>query len=226
MILKRHIACAGATCNPRAPSYTPTVPKTNGTGIGVPNEAASKPQQRVRLFCSRLVMPSMVAGREEPKGSPVPHRYANFRFSHHPQLALGVAVHAPQMRHTMTHPSAHPAQRQSAFIFSPRGARFAAKRADHAQLRWIGDGIGLDTSQAATINFIDQGGRVESLTLAETLARADEIDARGLHRILAAARCAFEAGDLSEADAQAWQQADVEVLAAADRALPAVAGEA
>ncbi|MDW3681626.1 Rha family transcriptional regulator [Cupriavidus sp. CV2] len=206
MLLKRHIGFIGASCNPRAPSYTAIVPKTNGTGIGVPNEAASKPQQRVRLFCSRLVMPSMVAGREEPKGSPVPHRYANFRFSHHPQLALGEAVHAPQMRHNMTHPSALPEQTQSAFLFSPKCARVVAKRADHAQLRWIGDGVGLDASRAARISLLDQGGLVVSLTLAEALARADEIDARGLYRILAAARCAFEAGDLSEADTQAWRQ--------------------
>ncbi|KDP84211.1 hypothetical protein CF70_021195 [Cupriavidus sp. SK-3] len=101
---------------------------------------------------------------------------------------------------------ARPEQTQSTFLFSPQGARFAAKRADQAQLRWIGDGIGLDSSQAATINFTDQGGRVERLTLVETLARADEINARGLLRILAAARCAFEAGDLAEADSQAWQQ--------------------
>jgi hypothetical protein len=52
----------------------------------------------------------MVAGRDESKGSPAPHRYANFRFSHHSQLALGVVVHAPQMRHTMTHSSGHPDQ--------------------------------------------------------------------------------------------------------------------
>ncbi|MCY0856884.1 hypothetical protein [Cupriavidus sp. D39] len=121
---------------------------------------------------------------------------------------------------------AHSEQTQSPFLFSLKGARFSAKRADHAQLRWIGDGIGLDASQAARINFVDQIGRVVSLTLAETLARADEIDARGLHRILAATRCASEAGDLSEADAETWQQAGVEVLAAADRPLRAIAGAA
>lgn len=121
---------------------------------------------------------------------------------------------------------AHPEQTQSTFLFSPNGVCFAAKRADHAQLRWIGDGIGLDSSQAARINFLDQVGRVVSLTLAETLAQAGLVDARGLLRILATAHCAFEAGDLSEADTQAWLQAGVEILAATDRPLPAIAGGA
>jgi hypothetical protein len=118
-------------------------------------------------------------------------------------------------------------QTQSAFLFSLTCARVDAKRADHAQLRWVGDGIGLDVSQAARINFLTEGNRVVALTLAETLARSDEIDARGLWRILAAARCAFEAGDLSESDARAWQQGGVEApaIAASDSSRSVLRGQ-
>ncbi|MGT2509771.1 hypothetical protein [Cupriavidus basilensis] len=106
----------------------------------------------------------------------------------------------------MRHALVRPEKTQSTFPFSPQGGRFAAEHSDLPQLRWIGDGIGLDASQAARISFLDQVGRVVSLTLAETLARSDEIDDRGLYRILATARCAFEAGDLAETDGHAWQQ--------------------
>lgn len=57
-----------------------------------PGLASCMRRQRAATTCaafSRLVLLSMATGREEPQGSPVPHRYANFRFSRHPSIGVG-----------------------------------------------------------------------------------------------------------------------------------------
>lgn len=215
------------TCNRPSASYTPTAPETTGAGIGVPMYRRMS-RHKAAIFSSvGTVAPSFngraVRGVARPTGSCTrhanPHGFA-------PPIGVGEAMKKSAVQEaTMPKALPHPEQKQSTFHCSPTGARFAAECPERAQLRWIGDGIGLDASQASRVTFLDQVGRVVALTLADTLARANEIDARGLWRILAAARCAFEAGDLSEADDSIWQQAGVEIpaVAAADPLRLAVA---
>lgn len=218
------------TCNPAARSYTPDVAEPTARGLGGPSNMAqiSRASIHARGFFVLTRFGSPTVGRVgRASALPVPcSGPPTLLRSTTPAWRRGWRVLHRNMEAAMPNILARPEQTQSAFLFSPRCAHFAGKRADHPQLRWIGDGIGLDASQDARISFLDKVGRVVNLTLAETLARADAIDAPGLHRILVATRCAFGAGDLAEADARVWRKVGMEVHAEADGSLPVIAGAA
>lgn len=73
-------------------------------------------------------------------------------------------------------------------------------------LRWVGDNLSCDPDKPATINLVDRDGHNLYLSLAETLARAKEINSYGLGRITSCASFAAERGYLCGEDAEAWRQ--------------------
>lgn len=74
-------------------------------------------------------------------------------------------------------------------------------------LRWAGDNIGLCAGDNATIEIRDKKvpGSARRITLAETLAIADEIEEYGLMRIVSCLSHAATHGDLSAADLAVWR---------------------
>ncbi|AMR77271.1 hypothetical protein [Cupriavidus nantongensis] len=81
-----------------------------------------------------------------------------------------------------------------------------AVRPSASTLRWLGDNISFDASRPATIEFEDANGKPLYLSLAEALARAEEVDNYGLGRIVAGAGFAAERGYLCTADAESWRR--------------------
>ncbi|WP_439671457.1 hypothetical protein AEMCBJ_05180 [Cupriavidus necator] len=79
-----------------------------------------------------------------------------------------------------------------------------AVRPSASTLRWLGDNISFDASRPATIEFEDANGKPLYLSLAEALARAEEVDNYGLGRIVSGASFAAEREYLCEKDIQAW----------------------